>query len=117
MKMFEDSYVDYDALRKQALARKKVKAGLKAEEVRNKMEPDKYVKALEQLLIEANNTSVDDMPRLKFKADVLTTLLKKCMPDLRSLEIKETDNNRKTLVIDLIGGHREVSTDENSTNS
>ena len=90
-----------DALRRVVLAQKRVKAGLRAEELREQMDPQAIMAALISLADQADNTPVEEIPRLKFKADIYTTVLKKCMPDLRSLEIKENESAKSTLVIQM----------------
>lgn len=93
--------IDWAAIEKQFLSTQKVKAGLRAEQLREKLDPEALIIQLLSLVNEADSTKVEDIPKLKFKADVLTTVLKKCMPDLRSLEIKESDNKHNTLIIDM----------------
>ncbi len=93
--------VDMQNVNKFILADKRVKAGLRAEEVREQLDPRALIQSLLSLVNEADNVSPEDLPKLKFKADIYTTVLKKCMPDLRSLEIKESDNKHQTLVIEM----------------
>ena len=93
--------IDFNALNKTILAEKKAINGLKAEELRNKLDPEALIIAMLDLVKEADITSVEDLPRLQFKASIYTTILRKCMPDLRSLEVKESDNKHATLIIDM----------------
>ena len=88
-------------MRKEILAEKKVKAGIRAEEVREMLDPKALIESLLLLVESADYVSVEDLPRLKFKADIYTTVLKKCMPDLRSLEIKESASKHQTLIIEM----------------
>lgn len=83
------------------LAEKKVKAGLRAEELREKLDPESAVIGLLALGHQAKSCDIEDLPRLKFQADVLTTILRKCMPDLKTLEIKEKSSSSTTLTIDM----------------
>ena len=83
------------------LSDKRVKAGLRAEELREQMDPKALMAAMISLASDADNIAIEELPRLRFKADIYTSLLKKCMPDLRSLEIKESDSARSTLVIEM----------------
>ena len=83
------------------LSEKRVKSGLRAEELREQMDPKALMSSMLSLVREAEYTAIEDLPRLKFKADIYSTLLKKCMPDLRSLEIKESDSAKSTLIIEM----------------
>lgn len=93
--------IDWAQVERKVLADKRVKAGLRAEELRERMDPEPIVLQLLALVNEADRTNVVDIPRLKFKADVLTTILKKVMPDLRSLEVTEKDSKHSTLIIQM----------------
>lgn len=83
------------------LTSKRLKSGLRAEELREQMNPQVIMQALLDLTDEADGTKIKNLPRLKFKADIYTTLLKKCMPDLRSLEIKESSSAKSSLTINV----------------
>lgn len=96
-----ENVINWSVIERKYLAEQKIKAGLRAEELREKLDPEALVIQLMNLVKEADDTKVEDIPKLKFKADVLTTVLKKCMPDLRSLEVKETDNKHNTLIIEM----------------
>lgn len=93
--------VDWSAIQRKVLADKKVKSGLRAEELREKLDPEPIIKQLLSLVNEADRTPIEEIPRLKFKADILSGILRKCMPDLRSLEVKENDSKHSTLVIQM----------------
>jgi hypothetical protein len=84
------------------LSDKKVKAGLRAEELREKLDPEAAIVGLMRLGDESKTCNIEDLPRLKFQADIYTTILRKCMPDLRTLEIKEKSSNSTTLIIDMV---------------
>jgi hypothetical protein len=84
------------------LAEKRVKAGLRAEELREKLDPESAVIGLLELGHQAKSCDIEDLARLKFQAEILTTVLRKCMPDLRTLEIKEKSSSATTLVIDML---------------
>ncbi len=96
-----EQQVDMQNVNKFILADKKVKSGLRAEEVREQLDPKALIQSLLTLVNEADEVSIEELPRLKFKADIYATVLKKCMPDLRSLEIKESDSKHKTLIIEM----------------
>jgi len=86
---------------KLVLANKKIKSGIRAEEVRESLDPKAIIGALLLLVEEAEEVKIEDLPRLRFKADIYTNVLKKCMPDLRSLEIKEQNGKHSTLTIEM----------------
>ena len=92
--------IDTNAMNKKVLAFKKARTQLRAEEVREKLDPEALIDALTDLVIEANTVKVEEIPRLKFQADVITTILKKCMPDLRSLEVKANESKYTKLIIE-----------------
>lgn len=94
-------YVNTHEVNKLILADKKVKSGLRAEEVREQLDPKSIIQSLLQLAEDADTADIEDLPKLKFKAEIYTTVLKKCMPDLRSLEIKENNSKYKKLVIEM----------------
>ena len=83
------------------LAEKRVKAGLRAEELREKLDPESAVIGLLELGHQSKTCSIEDLTMLKFQADVLTTILLKCMPDLKTLEIKEKSSSATTLIIEM----------------
>ncbi len=87
------------------LSDKKVKAGLRAEELRESLDPGAAIQGLLNLGEESRTCDLSDLPRLQFQASILTTILRKCMPDLKALEVKEKANNFTRLVIDLEGGY------------
>ena len=89
----------------QVLSDKRVKAGLRAEELRETLDPGAAIQGLLNLGEEARTCDLVDLPRLQFQASILTTILRKCMPDLKALEVKEKANNYTRLVIDLEGGY------------
>lgn len=93
-----------DAMRKyesKVLADKRVKAGLRAEELREKLDPEAAIIDLMSLGEQSKTCELADLPRLKFQADILTTILRKCMPDLKTLEVKEKNSSATTLIIDM----------------
>lgn len=97
------------------LSDKKVKAGLRAEELRETLDPGAAIQGLLNLGEQSKTCELEDLARLQFQANILTTILRKCMPDLKALEIKEKANNFTRLVIDLEGGYNStepVSGDE-----
>jgi hypothetical protein len=86
---------------KSVLAQKKVKAGLRAEELREKLDPEAIICKLEALLVECDTVPILELPRVKLKQEILAVILRKCMPDLRNLEVKEKDGQATTLIIDM----------------
>ena len=90
-----------EAIEKQVLSQKRVKSGLRAEELRERIDPEPIIKQMLSLVHEANRVPVEDIPRLVFKANTLNMILKKVMPDLRSLEVSERDNKHSTLIIQM----------------
>jgi hypothetical protein len=93
--------IDWATIEKQVLSSKRVKSGLRAEELREKIDPEPIIRQMLSLVQEADRTPVEDMPRLAFKANTLNMVLKKVMPDLRSLEVSEKDNKHSTLIIQM----------------
>ena len=91
--------INMDRVNKLILADMKIKSGIRAEDVREQLDPKAIIESLLSLV--EGDISPEDVPVLRFKADILTTVLKKCMPDLRSLEIKESDNKYQTLIIEM----------------
>ena len=97
----------YEAM---VLNEKRVKAGIRAEELREKLDPESAILGLLSLGEEAKTCELEDLPRLQFRASILTTVLRKCMPDLKALEVKEQTNNFARLIIDL--GNDDESSDD-----
>ncbi len=93
--------IDWTAVERQVLSQKKVKSGLRAEELRERIDPEPIIRQMLSLVNEADRTPVEDIPRLVFKANTLNMILKKVMPDLRSLEVSEKDNKHSTLIIQM----------------
>jgi hypothetical protein len=80
---------------------KKNKTNLRAEQVREMLDPEAIVRELVSISDESKVCILDDLPRLQLQANIHFGILKKCLPDLRSLEIKEKANNQSRLVIDM----------------
>lgn len=80
---------------------KKIDSDVRAEQVRAAMNPAVIINELVSISNEADTCLLEDLPRLQLKANINFGLLKKCLPDLRSLEVKENNNNAKRLIIDL----------------
>lgn len=95
------SEINWQQIERSILNEQKVKTGLKTEELRDRIDPEPIVQGLLQLVTDADTADLVDLPRLRFKADVLFGVLKKVMPDLRSLEVSEKDNKRSTLIIQM----------------
>lgn len=93
--------IDWNAVERNVLSQARTKSGLKAEQLRERIDPEPVIKAMLQLVTEADTVDLADLPRLRFKHEVLTTVLKKVMPDLRSLEVSEKDSKYSTLVIQM----------------
>lgn len=93
--------IDWPSIEKRVLTQKRIKSGLRAEELRERIDPEPILKELLSLVSEADRTPVEDIPRLVFKANTLNMVLKKVMPDLRSLEVAEKENKHSTLIIQM----------------
>lgn len=91
--------IDWNVVNKSILNSKKISSGLRAEEVRERLDPELLIKCLHALVSEADACPIGELPRLAFKADIYKTILKKCMPDLRSLEVKENESKHAKLII------------------
>jgi hypothetical protein len=72
---------------KALLTMNKVENGIRAEEVRSRLDPESYIEGLQELLAESRSVPVEDLQRLKFRADIYLALLRKSLPDLKSIEI------------------------------
>lgn len=75
---------------------------LKAEQVREKIDIMSCIAKLGDLIEQSKTCPIEDLERLKFQASVITTILKKVMPDLKSIEVSEKNNNTRKLIIDLV---------------
>ena len=93
--------VNWQQIERIILGEQRVKTGLKTEELREKIDPEPIIQGLLQLVSDADSVDLVDLPRLRFKADVMFGVLKKVMPDLRSLEVSEKDSKRSTLIIQM----------------
>ena len=93
--------INWVSIERSILNEQRVKSGLKTEELREKIDPEPIIKGLLTLVGDADTCELVDLPRLRFKADVMFGILKKVMPDLRSLEVSEKDNKRSTLIIQM----------------
>ena len=69
--------IDWTAVERQVLSQKKVKSGLRAEELRERIDPEPIIRQMLSLVNEADRTPVEDIPRLVFKANTLNMILKK----------------------------------------
>jgi hypothetical protein len=88
-------------LQKTLLNYKKEKNLLKAEEVRSAIDIEACIAKLTNLYERAEVCDLEDIDRLRFQASIVTTILKKALPDLKAIEISEKPNNAKKLIIDL----------------
>jgi hypothetical protein len=79
------------------------KNAMKAEQIRAAIDIEKCVGELDRLINESKTCKIEDLDRLKFQASIITTILKKVLPDLKSIEISEKTNNARKLIIDLTG--------------
>jgi hypothetical protein len=101
---YNDDFNDVlNKIQLQILNEKKVKSGLRAEELREKLDPEAAIISLLTIANESKTCAIEDLPRLQIQIGIMTTILKKCMPDLRSLEIKDNNKNRSTLIIEMRG--------------
>lgn len=88
-------------LRRAILNDKKEKIMLRAEQVREALDPLGIIEQMTGLYEEAD--SADDpivLEQLKFKYKVLSDLLNKVMPNLKSLEIQEAKRPASKLIIE-----------------
>lgn len=74
---------------------------IRAEELRVRMDPGAIMSEMIALYQEADGADEERLEQLKFKSGILSLMLKKCMPDLRSLEVTEKSQNFSKLIIDL----------------
>lgn len=93
--------VNWSAVERSILGAQRVRNGLKAEELREKIDPEPIVQALLSLVNQADLVDIDDLPRLRLKSDILFGVLKKVMPDLRALEVSEKEKKQSTLIIQM----------------
>jgi hypothetical protein len=103
-------------VRKILIADRKDSNDLRAEQVRASLNPAALVEELHQLCEESKICEIEDLERLKFRAGVVTTILKKCLPDLRSLEVKEKEKNYSRLIIEMKTPHNTSTSDNNINN-
>jgi hypothetical protein len=68
---------------------------------REQLNPAELIGQMLDLAQEADYADAERLEQLKFKADVFKTVLKKCMPDLRSTEVTERSQKTSRLVIDM----------------
>lgn len=88
-------------LRKMLVEDRKVANDLKAEQVRASLDPKIMLTELANLCEESKTCDIEDLERLKFRASIVTTMLKKCLPDLKSIEVKEKPNNFSKLIVEM----------------
>jgi len=93
--------INWLSIEKSVLNSHKISNGIKAEELRSRIDPEPIIENLLKLVSDADDCELEDIPRLRFKADVMFGILKKVMPDLRSLEVSEKDNKKSTLIIQM----------------
>jgi hypothetical protein len=90
-----------EELRNFVIKRDKEQVLANAEDLRSRMDPSALMQQMLGLYTEADCADEERLEQLKFKAGILTVMLKKCMPDLRALEVAEKSNNYSKLIIDL----------------
>lgn len=88
-------------LQRYILSEKKTKTNLRAEELRERIDAEATIRSLLDLVQDASDCPIAELPRLQFKAMILTTILRKVMPDLKALEISEKQQNKTALIIDM----------------
>ena len=71
-----------------------------AEEIRKLIDPAASINALADILVQADTVDLMDLPRLRLKMDIHIAMLKKTIPDLKALEIKERKQTKARLVIE-----------------
>ena len=92
-----------DSLKALLIKNRKEDMAIKAEDMRARLDPEQLINQLLSLYVEADIADQERLEQLKFKANIVNGLLKKCLPDLRSLEISEKANNSSRLIIDISG--------------
>jgi hypothetical protein len=100
-KMDSNDVVSINHLRKILIKDRKDSNDLRAEKVRSELDPRAMIEELTHLCEESKTCKLEDLERLKFRAGVVTTLLKKCLPDLRSLEVKEKQQTHSKLILEF----------------
>jgi hypothetical protein len=99
------AHVDMEKVRQNVsrniLSTKKIASSIRAEDARDKIDPEAIINRLIDLLDEADTTPPECIGRLNVKVQVLTVLLKKSMPDLRALEITDNKTKFSRLIIDV----------------
>ncbi len=99
MKDNNEIVVDWSLVGKSVLAKKKNTNLQRAEDIRARMDIEYLVTELHNLAKQADYADLKELPRLAFKADIYKTLLKKCLPDLRSLEVQQDNQKHARLTI------------------
>jgi len=69
------------------LKMKKLDNELQAENVRARLNPGGYIENLQSLIDESKKCEIEELPRLKFQADIYLAMLRKCLPDLKAVEL------------------------------
>ena len=72
----------------------KTKSDLKAERIREKLDPEQFLDALSEIIQISVDCKIGELSRLKFQSDIYLALLKKCLPDLKAIEVKVDTINR-----------------------
>jgi hypothetical protein len=88
-------------LRRMLIRDRKDANDLRAEQVRAQLDPTIMLTELTILCEESKTCTIEDLERLKFRASIVTTMLKKCLPDLKSVEVVEKATKTSKLIIEM----------------
>ena len=75
----------------------------KANEIRESINVQGCLNLLAGLLQESRTCELAELERLRFQSDIITKILKKALPDLKSIEITENQFKHHRLTIDFSG--------------
>jgi hypothetical protein len=100
-------YLDYgqhitvEDLRKSLIREKQVKNNLRAETLRESLDPEAILTQLFEVVIMTKTCDKDEVAALSLRTNILLAILKKCLPDLKQVEVKGLNTKNSTLTIDL----------------
>ena len=88
-------------LRQLVIRESKDTTDIMAEKIRSQLDPQPLLNELFTLYAEADGADLERLEVLKFKKSILTDILKKCMPDLKAVEVANKGGKFSKLIIDL----------------
>lgn len=74
---------------------------LRAEQVRASLDPKALIEELCVISEDSKVCPLEDLERLKLRSSICLSILKKCLPDLRSLEVTEKEKKYSKLIIEM----------------